>query len=178
MKKIFILLIMLVLVVGNPQNSVFASDAEYTTRVRKEIQQVKQTNNGQQIVKAVDKYSKQYNVKPELIHAVIYVESKYNHKAKSNCGATGLMQLMPSTYKARGGTGNPYNIDNNISTGTKHLAGMLARYKGNEIYALASYNGGSARVDRAIKNDKPLPKDLSNYVRKVQVHKHIIKQEI
>lgn len=178
MKKIFILLIMLVLVVGYPQNNVLASDVEYTTRVRKEVQQIKQTNNGQQIFNSVDKYSKKYNIKPELIHAVIYVESRYNHKAKSSCGAIGLMQVMPITYKARGLTGNPHNIDNNIHAGTKHLAGMLAKYNGNEVYALAGYNGGGVRVDRSIKKDKPLPKDLSSYVKKVQSHKKIIKEEI
>ena len=170
---------MLVLVAGvNPSNAVYSMDAEYTHRVRKEVQQVKQTNHGQQIFNSVDKYSKQYNVKPELIHAVIYVESRYNHKAKSNAGACGLMQIMPITYKATGLKNNPYNIDNNIHCGTKHLAGMLAKYNGNEVYALASYNGGTTRVDRMIKNNKPLPKSVSNYVKKVQKHKQIIKTEV
>ena len=177
MKKIFILLIMLVLVVGYPQSIVFASDAEYTTRVRKEVQQVKQTNNGQQVFSAVNKYSTKYGVSPELIHAIIYIESKYNHKAVSKHNAQGLMQLTPATFKARGGK-NPYSIDENIHYGTKHIAGMLAKYRGNEVYALASYNGGGARVDRSIKQNKPLPKELSNYVKKVQKHKYIIKREI
>lgn len=174
MKKIFMLLIMLVLVVGCPQNSVYAMDAEYTHRVRKEVQQIKQTSNGQQIFNSVEKYSKQYNVKPELVHALIYVESRYDHKATSKCGAKGLLQLMPIVYKKN----NPYNIDNNIKCGTEYLAYMLKEHNGNEVYALASYNSGSARVKRYIKEDKPLPKGLSNYVKKVQTHKKIIKMEI
>lgn len=168
------LLIMLVLVVGCPQNSVFASDSEYATRVRKEVQKVKETNQGKQIFNSVDKHSKQYNIKPELIHALIYVESRYDHKATSKCGAKGLLQLMPVIYKKS----NPYNIDNNIKCGTEHYANMLARYNGNEVLAIASYNSGGARVDRYMKSGKPLPKGLSNYVKKVQTHKKIMKMEI
>ena len=176
MKKYFILLITLFIVGCVPSGFVYASEAD-STNIRKDVQQIKNTNNGKRIFIAVDKYSKRHKVNPALVHAIIYVESTYNPNAKSKAGAQGLMQLTPITQKARG-CSNPYNIEQNVKYGSLHLAGMLARYNGNEVYALASYNSGGARVDRYIKNGKPLPKDLQNYVTKVQKYKRVIQQEL
>jgi soluble lytic murein transglycosylase len=91
---------------------------------------------------------------PALIAGVIYVESHFRDQT-SHAGATGLMQLLPSTadYIARksGGTrfvhGDLATPQVNISYGSWYLRYLLTKYRGNEVLALAAYNAGEGKVD-------------------------------
>ena len=65
----------------------------------------------------VRQYAAHYGVPPELIAALIDVESRWNPKAVSNKGAMGLMQLMPKTAQ-RFGAFEPFNVEQNIAAGT------------------------------------------------------------
>ena len=95
------------------------------------------------------------NLDPSLIAGVIYVESHFRDQT-SQAGAKGLMQIMPTTadYIAHlsGGTafeqGDLATPQINISYGTYYLRYLLDRYDGNEVLALAAYNGGEGNVDR------------------------------
>lgn len=129
---------------------------------------------GQQIKNSVKKHSAKYGVEETLILAVIMTESSFNPHAKSSCSASGLMQLIPSTFKARGVGNNIWDIDQNVEAGTKHLAGLIARHKGNVYLALASYNLGGARVPV----QGAVPKAAKPYVNKVFYHKAIIEGTI
>jgi soluble lytic murein transglycosylase len=90
-----------------------------------------------------------------LVAAVIYTESRFRDQT-SHAGARGLMQITPDTarYIARlsGGTsfeqGDLATPQINISYGTYYLRYLLDRYDGNEVLALAAYNGGEGNVDR------------------------------
>jgi soluble lytic murein transglycosylase len=92
---------------------------------------------------------------PSLVAAVIYTESRFRDQT-SHAGARGLMQITPDTarYIARlsGGTqfeqGDLATPQINISYGTYYLRYLLDRYDGNEVLALAAYNGGEGNVDR------------------------------
>lgn len=79
-------------------------------------------------------------VDPQLALAVAKVESGFSQAAKSNKGAVGVMQLLPSTAKGLGV--NPKNMDDNIRGGVMYLKEMLDLSDGDVRKALVAYNGG------------------------------------
>ncbi len=89
--------------------------------------------------------SRDYSVDPNIVRAVIKVESNYNERAVSPKGALGLMQLMPSTAREMGVT-DAFDPSQNINGGVRYLSELLGIFGGDLPLALAAYNAGPARV--------------------------------
>jgi len=98
-----------------------------------------------EIGRAVLKYSTEYGLPPNLIVAVIKVESSGRVSAVSPKGAQGLMQVMPFWKRELGIEGTLFVIDNNIRAGACILSGYIKRYGYRE--GIARYYRGSMNVD-------------------------------
>ena len=107
--------------------------------------------------------SRNYNVPPALVKAVIMAESGMNSEALSKAGAQGLMQLMPAT--ARGlKVDDPWDPQQNIDGGTRYLRQNLDRF-GETRLALAAYNAGPD----AVREHSGIPpyRETQNHVQRV-----------
>ena len=171
MKKTILIVVTAMLLLVNTANAQAVSNIQ-TQQKGTHVKTKLSTAEGQQIKRAVDKYSKLYNVDKTLIHAVIMTESMYNPRAVSSQGCSGLMQLAPSTFRARQVGSNIYDIEQNVHGGTKYLAGLLARYNGDVPRALGAYNMGGGNIHKG----RPLPTQAQRYVNKVYYHKQIVSQ--
>ncbi len=114
----------------------------------------------------VDRHAGEHAISPDLVRAVIQVESAWNPRAVSSKGALGLMQLMPKTA-AELGVVNPFDPAQNIRAGVIYLRRLLDRYKGNAELALAAYNAGPGAVDKYGKTIPPY-RETQAYVRKIK----------
>lgn len=83
---------------------------------------------------------------PKLLHALVIVESAYDHRAVSPVGAAGLTQLMPGTARELG-VSNRFDAEENLRGGARYLALQIGRF-GDLRLALAAYNSGPGRVAR------------------------------
>jgi soluble lytic murein transglycosylase-like protein len=106
-----------------------------------------------------------HNIRPDLVRAVVQVESAFNPYAVSPKGAQGLMQLMPATQRTLGVT-NPFNPFENIRAGVRYLRQLLDRYNNDEALALAAYNAGPTAVAKYGERVPPY-QETRNYVFKV-----------
>jgi len=108
--------------------------------------------------------AERYGLDPELIRAIIKVESSFNPYAVSEKGAMGLMQLMPETAKEMN-VAAPFEAGENIMGGSRYLRKMLNLFDGDLRLGLAAYNAGPSRV---LENGA-IPKipETEQYVKKV-----------
>lgn len=118
----------------------------------------------QDIDAAIDQAAARHNVDASLVRSVVKVESNFNPNAVSRKGAMGLMQLMPSTarqLKVR----NPFDPEQNVDAGVRHLKQLLESYGGDVKLTLAAYNAGSGAVARSA--GIPHYAETRNYVRRI-----------
>jgi Transglycosylase SLT domain len=105
-----------------------------------------------------------HNVDPNLVRAVVKVESNFNSNAVSRKGAMGLMQLMPKTARELK-VKNPFDPQQNVDAGVRHLKYLLENYNGDVNLTLAAYNAGEGAVRRSA--GVPHYSETQDYVRKI-----------
>lgn len=88
-----------------------------------------------------------FDLSPSLIEAMVWQESRWNANAVSPVGAQGLAQLMPGTARDLGV--DPRDPFANLEGGARYLREQIDRFDGNLEKALAAYNAGPGRVERA-----------------------------
>ena len=124
-----------------------------------------------------------FGLSPNLVRAVILVESGGRPQVRSKRGAVGLMQLLPSTAQEVARMLRdplPPNLEDpvtNIRLGSFYLARLLVRYHGDLPLALAAYNAGPGAIDRILRDhptggsrdliEQYAPEETQAYVRKV-----------
>jgi len=113
---------------------------------------------------AIEQAAARHNVDPNLVRAVVKVESNFNPNALSRKGAMGLMQLMPSTAKQLK-VKNPFDPEQNVDAGVRHLKQLLESYGGDIKLTLAAYNAGAGAVARS--SGVPHYAETQNYVRRI-----------
>ena len=112
----------------------------------------------------LEEAAQRHNVDPNLVRAVIKVESNFNPRAVSRKGAVGLMQLMPGTARNLN-VSNPFDPKQNVDAGVRHLKQLLNDFGGDVRLSLAAYNAGAGAVTR----NKGVPPyaETQDYVRRV-----------
>jgi soluble lytic murein transglycosylase-like protein len=113
---------------------------------------------------AINKAADRHNVDPNLVRALVKVESNFNPNAVSRKGAMGLMQLMPQTARQLRLT-NPFNPEENVDAGVRHLRELLDNYGGDVRLSLAAYNAGTGAVARS--SGIPHYAETRNYVKRI-----------
>ena len=106
-----------------------------------------------------------YKLPEALLLAVMAVESNFDHRAVSEKGAVGLMQLMPGTAKDML-VADSLEPAENIDGGARYLRTLANQYGGDMVRTLAAYNAGPEAVRRA-GGDVPNIPETREYVRKV-----------
>ncbi len=112
----------------------------------------------------VQRASHEFSVPAELIVGLMRQESGFQPWVVSSANAQGLMQMLPSTariraHKAGIPLGDLFDPEFNIRLGTAELKGLLDRFSGNWIYAIAGYNAGPNRSSQWVQQNGNLSPD-------------------
>ncbi len=125
-----------------PNNNVVSRIAEYKIL---NIPDGKGESNKSNYEEEIIRASKKHGVDPDLVKAVIKVESNFNPDAVSPNNAIGIMQLMPETAKDYR-VNDPFDPKDNIDGGVRILKDLMFYFNDNIELALAAYNAGKGAV--------------------------------
>lgn len=98
------------------------------------------------VARAIHVAASRHQLGDDLLRAVAWQESHWNTHIVSVKGARGIMQLMPETAATL--HVNPNDIVGNVDGGAEYLSGLMRRFDGDLVTALAAYNAGPAAVVR------------------------------
>lgn len=123
------------------------------------------------LARAIFEEASRYELDPQLVLAVMHVESRFNAYALSPVGAMGLMQVMPATGEELAaelgvswrGAQTLFDPFVNLRLGVAYLRQLQSRY-GNISTALAAYNWGPGHIDRRLRRGRALPTEYPQLV--------------
>jgi soluble lytic murein transglycosylase len=137
----------------------------------------------------VERAAHRQGLDPNLLFAVMRVESIYNRRIVSTAGAVGLMQIMPRTAHLIAeqlgmrdfDTSDLLDPETNVELAAWYLASLLTRFDQRLPLAIAAYNGGPHNVRLWLRQSHPnMPLDVfleripfeqtHRYVRRVLSH--------
>ncbi len=134
------------------------------------IQYLKQRRSGlseaeiEQVAATIVRDANLHGIDPNLVIAVIHIESRGNTFALSPVGAMGMMQIMPTTGEELAaqleipwrGSQTLFDPVLNVRMGVAYLKQLESRY-GSMATALAAYNWGPGRIDSRLRHGVALP---------------------
>ncbi|MBT8135825.1 MAG: transglycosylase SLT domain-containing protein [Gammaproteobacteria bacterium] len=124
----------------------FAAEVWLTDMSARLQRQLPDAEERLEILRQVHREAQRVDLPPELVLAVIDVESNFDRYAISWAGALGLMQVMPFWLDEIGRPDdNLFHVDTNLRMGCTILRYYLDREKGDMVRALARYNGSLGR---------------------------------
>lgn len=117
--------------------------------------------------KIIGKVAREYRLDPQLLHAIVSVESGYDALAVSPKGAIGLMQIIPETGERFGLPASELsNPHANVRTGARYLKFLLSTFNHNLPLVIAAYNAGEGAVQKYRNTIPPYP-ETRDYVARV-----------
>jgi soluble lytic murein transglycosylase-like protein len=100
-----------------------------------------------ELLRAIHREAKRAQLKPDLVLALIQVESRFDRYAVSRAGAQGLMQVMPFWKKEIGHLDdNLTDVSTNLRYGCQILKYYMQKENGSWMQALARYNGSYGKL--------------------------------
>lgn len=116
----------------------------------------------------IQRAAQQYRVNPALVAAIIKASSDFDPSARGQAGGVGLMLLPKEVIRALGVI-DALNPEQNIDAGAHWFSQLLVRYGGDESKAIAAFNCGPSRLDRA--GGIPPDKETQEFVKNILKYK-------
>jgi len=110
--------------------------------------------------------ARRHGINPQLVAAMVWAESAFDPGAVSPKGASGLLQLMPSTAQRFGlSQKDVFEPSSNLDAGVRYIRWLSEHFAGNVPLVLAGYNAGESAVDRY--EGLPPYRETRDYIRRI-----------
>lgn len=150
----------------------YNSQVQYVTHI---ISNKFKRQDAHEIARSIVTESQNAKIDPLFVASIIKSESGFKPFARSDQGAIGLMQLLPSTGEyiseknniGWGGSSKLTEPKYNIRLGVAYIKYLNEMFKGNVEHALIAYNWGPGNLLQALKERDSIPYSTISYARTI-----------